>query len=379
MPTPRHPAKKTALVLQGGGARGAYHVGAIKAIAEITARRRSPFQIVCGASVGAINAASVAVASNDFQRGAQRMEILWRSLRSSTIYDTRALPLVANSLRWALSLVFGQFGFRAPEGLLNSAPLHDLLKGEFDREHLQLAIRTGALHAFCITASSYSEGKAVTFIEGNTDIEPWTRSRRRGEHATIGPEHLMASAALPFVFAPVQLQLGYYGDGSLRLTSPMSSAIHTGADRILVIATRDGVADAPPTKLAQKAPSIGEMAGHALDILFNDNLEADHERMTRINHTISLLSDAARQKTALKVVDSILLMPSQDLRDIAKRRAAHLPKTIRFLMRSIGARGDDGRMESYLMFEPDYIADLIEMGYADTMARAGEISEFLKD
>lgn len=370
---------KVALVLQGGGARGAYHVGTLQAIAEFTGRRRSPFKIVCGASVGAINAASVAAAANNFQNGVRHLVKLWRSLSCKSIYDTRALPLLITMSRWAWTLLFGHLGFRVSGGFLDNTPLLHLLKREFDRQQLKRAIQTGSLHALCITASSYNEGMAITFFEGQKEIDGWTRARRRGERAVIGPEHLLASSALPFAFAPVQLQGGYFGDGALRLTSPLSPAIHTGADRILVIATRDSSPDPPNGTDSLIRPSIGEIAGHALDIVFNDNLESDHERMTRINHTLSLIAASAREKTSLRKIDTILLSPSQDLRKIARKYDQELPIAIRLLMRSLGSWGCDGRLESYLLFEAGYIGALLDLGYADAMERQDELRAFLAE
>lgn len=364
--------------MQGGGARGAYHVGVIKAIAEITACRMSPFQIVCGSSVGAINAASVAMTSLDFQTGAARLEALWRSLRSASIYDARPLPVLWKSSRWAMTLVLGHLGVRMNGGLLDYSPLHDLLKREFSQKHLRRAIKSKALHALCITTSSYTTGTSDTFFQGDETIMPWTRARRRGERATILPEHILASSALPLAFAPVRLNGGYFGDGALRSTSPLSPAIRTGADRILVVATRDGFVGSGKDGKVRPSPSIGEILGHALDILFNDNLEADVERTARINHTISLLTDDARTQTPLRIIETESVSPSKDLRDIAKLHANELPRSIRLLMRSIGYSGGDGRIESYLMFEPGYVGALIDLGYADTIAKADALSAFLK-
>jgi NTE family protein len=371
-------SKRIALVLQGGGARGAYHVGVIKAIAEITACRMSPFQIVCGSSVGAINAASVAMTSLDFQTGAARLEALWRSLQSASIYDARPLPVLWKSSRWAMTLVLGHLGVRMNGGLLDYSPLHDLLKREFSQKHLRRAIKSKALHALCITTSSYTTGTSDTFFQGDETIMPWTRARRRGERATILPEHILASSALPLAFAPVHLNGGYFGDGALRSTSPLSPAIRTGADRILVVATRDGFVGSGKDGKVRPSPSIGEILGHALDILFNDNLEADVERTARINHTISLLTDDARTQTPLRIIETESVSPSKDLRDIAKLHANELPRSIRLLMRSIGYSGGDGRIESYLMFEPGYVGALIDLGYADTIAKADALSAFLK-
>lgn len=370
---------KIALVLQGGGARGAYHVGVIKAIAEITGARRSPFQIVCGSSVGAINAASVAMAAIDFQGGSARLEALWRSLRCHSIYDARPVPLLLKSSRWAMTLVLGHLGARMTGGLLDYRPLHALLTREFNQKHLSRAIEAKDLHALCITASSYGAGTSVTFFQGDASIRPWARARRRGEHALIEPEHILASAALPLAFAPVQVNGDFFGDGALRSTSPLSPAIRTGADKVLVIATRDGFLDTRENRRVMNTPSVGEILGHALDIVFNDNLEADVERTERINHTISLLSQEAREQTPLRIIRAKTVSPSRDLRRVAKRNAHELPRSIRLLMRSIGYSGGDGRLESYLMFEPGYVGALIDLGYQDAMADAIGIQEFLAD
>ncbi|WP_272002330.1 patatin-like phospholipase family protein [Roseovarius sp. ZX-A-9] len=377
MPSSLSSASKTALVLQGGGARGAYQVGVLKAIAEITNCRRSPFQIVCGASVGAINAAPLAAASSDFQCGMRELETLWRSLRCSSVYDTRTLPLVATALRWAWTLLFGHFGVGAPCSFLNNAPLGALLEREFDQRDISRAISAGTLHALCITASSYDEGKAVTFVTGHDDITNWARARRRGVRTEIGPDHLLASSSLPFVFAPVRIDGEFYGDGSLRLTAPLSPAIRTGADRVLVIAARDNIADEPQMPKQTKSPSIGEMAGHALDIMFNDNLDADHERMSRVNQTLSLLPEERRRQTPLRVIDTVMLSPSKDLRRIAGRYAGEMPFAIRLLMRTLGSWGSDGRLISYLLFESSYISALIDLGYADTMEKENDVRDFL--
>ncbi len=377
MPPHLSSVSKTALVLQGGGARGAYQVGVLKAIAEISGRRRSPFQIVCGASVGAVNAAPLAAASSDFQSGMRNLEALWRSLRCSSIFDTRALPLIATGVRYAWTLLFGHFGVGALCSFLNNKPLDELLEREFDQRDISRAIRVGSLHALCITASSYDEGKAVTFVKGHEDITDWARARRRGVRTEIGPKHLLASSSLPFVFAPVRLDGEYYGDGALRLTAPLSPAIRTGADKVLVIAARDNVPDEPQKQKHPQSPSIGEMAGHALDIMFNDNLDADHERMTRVNETLSLLSDEARKQTPLRVIDTVMLSPSQDLREVAERHAGEMPFAIRVLMRTLGSWGSDGRLVSYLLFEPGYIGALIDLGYADTMEKESEVRAFL--
>lgn len=378
MPTRHDHTPKTAVVLQGGGARGAYQVGVLRTLAEISGRKRSPFGIVCGASVGAINAAPLAAASADIQHGTRHLEQLWRTLDCSKIYDTRMLTLLATGARWAWTLIFGQLRVGAPSAILDAAPLAKLLDQEFDRRHITRALQSGALHALCITAASYDEGKAVSFFQGHGSIKEWTRARRCGRRTEIGPRHLLASSSLPFAFAPVELNGSYYGDGALRLTSPLSPAIHTGADRILVVAARDRLPPRPPPDEARRRPTFGDMAGHALDILFNDNLDADHERLSRINDTLSLLTPDARRKTPLRVIETMMLSPSEDLRAIGQRYAHEVPTAVRLLMHSFGSWGDGGRLVSYLLFEPGYIGALIDLGHADTMERADEIRAFLE-
>lgn len=199
-----------------------------------------------------------------------------------------------------------------------------------------------------------------------------------GQRVHIKPMHILASAALPFAFAPVRIDTGHFGDGALRSTSPLSPAIRTGAERILVIGTRDTQIDPGPRVGRKKGPTFGEVAGHSLDILFNDNLEADQERMLRINHTVALIPEDQRDKTSLRVIDSILLSPTKDLRTIAQAHASDLPRTVRTLLRSAGAWGGDGRLESYLLFEPGYVGDLIDLGYADTISQVETIEGFFE-
>ena len=368
---------KTALVLQGGGARGAYQVGVLKAIAEISGARRSPFQIVCGASAGAINAAPVAVMAQDFQVAVRHMEKLWRGLHCTSIYETIPLKVLLSGSRLAGNLLFRFSGLQTGGSLLDCAPLRQLLEGEFKRERLEQAISSGALHAFCVTASSYSQGLAVTFFDGAEDIAEWQRARRVGRRVQVGPAHLLASASLSFAFDPVEIGGEYFGDGSLRSTSPLSPAIRTGADRILVIATRDPWHQVLPQNLPISPPTFGDIAGHALDILFNDNIEADYERMLRINETLMIMPEEVRQKSRLRPISALLLAPSKDLRDIARIHAEDLPRTIRIVMKMVGAWHHDGRLESYLMFEPAYVGDLIDLGYADTISRAAQVRAFL--
>lgn len=365
------------LVLQGGGARGAYQVGALKAIAEIAGGRRNPFPIIAGASVGAINAAPLAASSINFPQGVAQLETLWRGLTCDAVYDTRLRTIIATSARWLWAIGLGGIVFGDPRALLDNAPLRALLSREFNRDGISYAIRRGALRALCVTASSYHDGEAVTFFESDDKIVGWRRARRRGLRAEIRTDHLMASSALPFVFPAVKLNGHYFGDGALRLKAPLSPAIRMGAEKILVIGVRDNMPEAETPEGQEPYPTIGALSGHALDIMFNDDLDSDIERLTRINETIRLMRPEARAEIGLREIDIMTLQPSRDLRDIAAKNAREMPGPIRILLRGVGSWGKDYRLVSYLLFEPGYIGDLIDLGYADAMARRGEIRAFL--
>jgi len=372
-------SEKIGLVLQGGGARGAYQVGALKAIAEITGCRKSPFPIVSGASVGAINAGPLAAAASNFCHGVAKLERLWRGLHCHDIYETRPSAIASTTARWLWSIAAGGLGLGDPGSLLDNRPLEKLLRRNFKRERIAKAIQDGTLDALCITASSYERGEAITFIESRDGIEGWERVRRKGVHAEVGVDHLLASSALPFVFRAKNIDGSYLGDGALRLTVPLSPAIRCGAEKLLIIGVRDNKPGRGENTNPETYPSIGDMSGHALDIIFNDNLDADCERLQRINKTLALIPKAGRSKIGLRQIDYMMLQPSEDLRDIAADHANEMPKTIQLLLKSVGAWGEDARLVSYLLFESGYIGTLIDLGYRDAMARSGELRDFLGD
>ncbi|MFV0295568.1 MAG: patatin-like phospholipase family protein [Hyphomicrobiaceae bacterium] len=366
------------LMLPGGGARGAYQAGVLKAIAEIAPEGRNPFPVIAGASVGAINATALAGAGNDFKGSVQRLASLWSGLRTDNVYKTDFASIAQRGFHWVAALTpASMLGVGPPRSLLDNAPLRQLLAENIDFDKIDDAIASGALQALSVTASSYDRGRAVTFFQGRSDIEPWSRARREGVRNRIGVEHIMAAAALPYVFPAERVGHEYFGDGSLRLTSPLSPAIHTGADRILVITARDSRPDPAPVEATQSYPSIGAIGGSLLDIIFLDNVDADIERARRIDHTLSLIAPDKSDDTVLREIEVMVLEPSCDVRTIAREHAHELPWTIRMLMRQLGMWGRDWRLPSYLMFEPGYCGALIDLGYRDTLARRDEVDRFL--
>lgn len=374
----KNQAECNGLVLPGGGARGAYQVGVLKAISEMSDNKQSPFKVVTGVSVGSVNAAAVASHSKDFKGGMQRMEAMWSNLHAHNIYRTDLGAVLTNIFHWLATVTVGGLGRDNPLSIFDNTPLKHLLEERIDYPAIKKAIEEGDLRALAVTASGLTSGHAITFFDGIDELVEWERTRRVGTKADIKGRHLLASAALPLIFRPQFVDKEYYTDGSLRLTAPLSPAIRLGAQSVLVIGARD----LNPNKLPEHGsqadiPALGEIAGYVLDIVFSDNLEADIERMCRINQTLSVMSSRKAEKSDLRQIDIHMINPSKDLRLIAKKHAYELPWTIRMLLRGLGAWGRDWRLPSYVLFEPGFIKELIELGYNDAMEQETSLREFL--
>ncbi len=365
-----------ALILPGGGARGAYQVGVLKAVREISSNKGNPFPIICGTSAGAINAAVLASHAHEFAEGVDKLEHFWSSMKCSRVYRTDVWSVFTTALRWALSLSLAGSLIRPPKSLLNNEPLREFLEETLQLKGLEKAISSGDLHGLTITASGYSCASAISFYQGQASIEPWSRARRHGQPAKINVDHLLASAALPLLFPAVQIGNEYFGDGGIRMLAPLSPAIHLGAERLLVITTRDEKPDPQPQK-PTPYPTPGEIGGYLLDTIFMDTLNADLNRMKRINRTLASMPEGSRATSELKILDSLVIRPSRDLRDVTREHASEIPWAVRTLLRSLGGWGRDWRMASYLLFESSYCRELISLGYQDGLNARQDLLDFL--
>ncbi|MEM1379153.1 MAG: patatin-like phospholipase family protein [Pseudomonadota bacterium] len=365
---PPEPGPHGGLVLSGGGARGAYQVGVINALAELFPGPL-PFAAITGVSVGAINAAVLAEGADDFPKAAAKLNHLWRGLSSSDIFTTGPGAIAGQALGWANSVAFGWAGAQPPCSLLDAAPLEALLTREIDFDRIEQMIEQGALCAFAVTASSYTTGQSTTFFQGQHPGATWERSRRLGIQTKIRVEHILASSALPGVFKARKIGRQWYGDGALRQTAPLSPAIHLGCDQMLLIAARDGTSDDPPEATDHEPyPQLGLIGGQLLDIIFNDNLDADLERLRRINATLGTMIPERRVGTNLRALSTTLIRPSEDIRGFAGQHANEAPAAVKFILGLIGAMQPPWVLPSYLTFEPGYIGALIDLGYRDTCA-----------
>jgi NTE family protein len=371
-----------ALVLTGGGARGAYQVGVLSALADHLPDQVNgappPFKIFCALSVGAVNTGKLVAGADNFKQAVKDLESLWRGLHCSSIYHCNGFEMAGRLFLFLSSVMFGWLGVRPPKGLLDNSPLEDLLKREIDFDKLSQIVRGPLVDAIAISASSWEHGRAVSFYEGSTLTRAWYRARRTGREEKITSDHIMASSALPFVFPARKLKDGWYGDGALRQNAPLSPAIHLGADKIFVIGARDRKISAKERELLDEYPSVGHLSGQLLDIIFNDNLEADVERLNRINHTVDAMLPERRAMTPLHHIDIFMIQPSEDIRALAGKHANELPWTVKTMLRAIGAFKDPWVLPSYLTFESGYINALIDLGRKDAERQMDTILRFLE-
>jgi NTE family protein len=374
--------KRAALILTGGGARAAYQVGVLKAIAEFMPRRsRSPFQIICGTSAGALNAAVLAVNAQNFSMGVQYMVNTWKGFHANQIYRTDVIGVFNNTMLWLAGLLLSALGIDKLNqvSLLDNSPLSELLTQMLPCEMIQQNIDAGALHALSITASGYGSGQSVTFFQGVKELLPWKRTGRMGIQMDINIQHLLASAALPFIFPATLIHREYFGDGSMRQTAPISPALHLGATRVLVIGvSANGNVDQQDRKDVGEYPSLARIAGHAMNSIFLDSMEVDLERVKKINDLVAIMPEEMRERANLRHVDVLVVAPSQPIDKIAERYASELPWTIRLLLRVAGARKRSGAvLVSYLLTEKKFCRALIDLGYQDALKRREEIMGFL--
>jgi NTE family protein len=372
---------KAAIVLAGGGARAAYQVGVLRAMKELLAdARANPFQIICGTSAGAVNAAALAVHADDFALGVDHLTEVWRHFQPHHVYRADFPGVMANSTRWLSGFLFGAFVRNKRISLLDNRPLESLLARRLDFARIQANIDAGVLDAVSITCSGYTSGQSVSFFQAVRTTEGWKRQSRVGVRTSIGVEHLMASSAIPFLFPAHRLNREYFGDGSMRQIAPVSPALHLGADRVVVVGTARTKSDAPQRTRSDVYPSLAQIAGHVMNSIFLDSLAVDLERLERINRTISCVEPDQLRKMGLTLhhVDVLVLTPSEPLDAIAVKHVRSLPWTIRFLMRSVGAmRRGGANLASYLLFEPGYCNELMDLGYKDTMQRREEVGAFI--
>ncbi len=371
---------QNALVLTGGGARAAYQVGVLSAIAAFVPRNHGiPFPILCGTSAGAINTTALSCYASCFHLGIKKLEWVWKNLNTAKIYHNDALGVFGHISRGMLASFQADYANKLPRSLLNNAPLRELLKQVMDFKRIDHNILRGYLSAVSVTASSYSTGDSISFYQSSDDISPWQRAKRSGQPSQLNSEHLMASSAIPMVFPSIKIKNQHFGDGSVHQLSPLSPAIHLGAKRIFVIGVDQPTEPLHINENNPHPPTTATIAGHLLDSIFSDTMNSDIERMSRINNTLKLIPTKQKEKVeGLKHIDSFVINPSHDFNAIAVNYYNELPIAVRVLLRGMGISNDsESSIISYLLFEKNFCNELIRLGFEDALEKEYQIKHFL--
>ncbi len=375
----------TGLILSGGGARAAYQVGVLAAIADLLPdATHNPFPVIVGTSAGAINAVGLACGALHFNQAIRTLTAVWQGFHTYQVYRSDWLGVLRQAARFIGHSLLG-IGKEVPVALLDNAPLRELLTRELDFSGIGASVARRQLRAVAVTAFGYESGQTVTFYQGKATIDPWFRHRRVGVPTRLCVDHLLASAAIPLVFPPVRLNREYFGDGAVRQSAPISPALHLGATRVLVIGV-SGNPHGAAEELAESRPqtglppSLAQISGHMLNSTFIDSLEGDIELLERINYMTRRIPETSSGRSpGLKPVDVLVVAPSKPIEEIAARHRRELPRSLRTFLRGAGAtKSSGGGVLSYLLFEAGYCNELIELGYQDAMAQKEELSRFLE-
>jgi NTE family protein len=370
---------KTALVLSGGGARAAYQVGVLKALAEIVPKtEHNPFQIICGTSAGAINAAKIATEADNFHQAVIGLEDIWGNLTSARIHQVDYFTVFKSIIKIFASFFHSGIANDKPLSLFDNRPLAYLLKRSINMSRLNTMIAKDHLHALSINALGYTSGQNIAFFQGHSSIKTWSKTRRLGLRAELQLKHLMASTAIPAVFPSVRINREYFGDGAVRQSAPLSVPLKMGADKIMVIGVSGNITGIERLH-TEHSPSIAQVFGNMLNSAFIDAMDEDLSILERFNRISACISEQQQKQIGVRPIDILVIEPSVKFDVLAAEYEVHLPKSMRFLLSIVGAnkKGSGGSLASYVLFEKAYCKALIDIGYQDAMTQIDEIKQFM--
>ncbi len=390
-------------VLSGGGSRGAYEAGIIHYLrTDLKKRlgRHVPIDIVTGTSVGAINAAFLASTMSEIDSQAEQIVTAWRSLRLEELISLKAKDILR-----AGRMLLGSDPPPPPPGsfryggMLDTSGLERFVIRSIPWRGIDRSLRARSLHALSVSATHVGTGHTVVFLSSAEPVpKEWSRDPFvRHRAARIGPRHVLASAAIPMLFPAVKIGEEYFTDGGLRQNTPMSPAIRLGADRLLLVSLRH-VAPEPEVLQRERTEAYPKplfLAGKALNALLLDHTEYDLQRMQRINLILeaghasfgdrfeqTMNHELVRLRGApLRRIQAVHIRPSEDIGALAAQFvAAGRMRVSGMIARKLIQRLADGEARhesdllSYLLFDGDFAAELIELGRRDAAAKEDELA-----
>jgi len=369
----------SALVLSGGGSRGAYQAGALKAIGEIAAGagHEWPFKIVTGLSAGALNCAHLVSSKQSIEITSSELTDIWANITADRVFRTDPASISSIGARWLAGVASGGVArTKKPASLVDTTPLRDLIASRLNANAIDHNITSGRLRAACVSATEYATSRGVSFIHGHRDVPLWRKTRTVSIAQRFRTEHIMASSAIPLLFPAIKIGHRHYGDGCLRNLTPLLPAVELGATRVMVIGVRrEAQVDELP-----RTGSEGASAGRVLSVILNavlmDGLEADVETLNKINGFVTEIPAATSR---YRKIPFLMIRPSKDIAAIAMDFAAEMPPLVRYFTRGLGPLSQSAEFISYLLFQPEFCRALIDLGYSDAMAQASRIEAFLRD
>ncbi len=372
-------SQKTALILSGGGARGAYQVGVLKGLAEILPeKKQSPFRILSGVSAGAINCSKLASEIDHFSNAVEKLVYLWSQISTEQVFKTDFLSLNKFSL--------GLFGEKKLNSVLETGPLRELVAKNCDFAKISKNLENKIIDSVIITANNYEQSSAISFVQTRASSPVWKESRRQANLTELNVDHIMASSAIPMLFPPIKIGNHYYGDGCVRNNTPCSPAIRMGAEKLFVIGVRQQLTSETNAQIktssstnSEKSPSMIKILNTLLNAVLLDSVEQDVMRIQRINEMTRLVDTHKKMSSGLKEIPALCIAPSQDIGELARSHAHRLPRLLRMTISAFGSLDDASEILSYLLFEPYFCKQLIDMGYQDAMDSKSQIKKFFSE
>ncbi|HAF87348.1 MAG: patatin [Legionellaceae bacterium] len=366
-----------ALYLAGGGARGAYQAGVLKALSTILNVKKLPFTTITGVSVGSLNAAILAENTDDFPKAVAKLESLWRNIDSSQVFHASNYSLSKSVLRNVTNFLIN----KGPSGyILDTSPLAQFIHQHIDFDLIAANINAHKINNLEVISTCYEAQQTVSFCHAIPEFKHWQHPRHISHAVELAPHHILASSALPLFFPAACIDNLHYGDGSIGLVSPLRGAIRAQVEKILVIGTRKPSTFTSMASLKASHHTIGfaHILGGMLNSVFLDNLDRDIETVNRMNEIARLLSIWKKRHAPWRPIATLNLRPSTDVASMAQSHYNQVPALLRFILNLLGAQGSSGDLLSFLLFEQNFTEPLIALGESDTLAASDEVQAFFE-